>query len=440
MTASLLDKDILSRKLPRAWDVASLRWISRRFAGGTPDRDNPEFWSDGDVPWINSGAVNQGIIREPSAFVTRAALASGSTRWVPKGALLIALAGQGKTKGMVAQTGIDTTCNQSMAAICPENRVDNRFLFWWLTSQYKSLRGLAGGDLRDGLNLDMIGSIPVPIPPPDVQCAIAAFLDRETKRIDALIEKKQRQREVLQEKRAALVSHAVTKGLNPKAKMKNSGIEWLGEIPAHWDVARLRYLGSCQNGISIGGECFGSGFPFVSYGDVYKNKVLPASVEGLVQSSKDDRTRYSVVAGDILFTRTSETVEEIGLSSVCLSTIADATFAGFLIRFRPHDERLRPEFAAYAFRNDRLRAFFVKEMNLVTRASLSQDLLKDMPVLLPPATEQSKITNFLDHETNRLDRLDQHIETSCRLLAEYRTALIVAAVTGKVNVREEVTA
>lgn len=440
MRGSLLDKEILSREIPQTWDNSSLRWISHRFAGGTPDRANPEFWTDGDVPWVNSGAVNQGLIREPSAFVTRAALRNGATRWVPKGSLLMALAGQGKTKGMVAQTDIDTTCNQSMAAICPGEKVNGRFLLWWLTSQYQSIRGLAGGDLRDGLNLDVVGSIPVPLPPLDMQCAIAARLDRETARIDALIERKQRQIEILQEKRAALINHAVTQGLDPKAKMKDSGIEWLGEIPAHWDVARLRYLGNCQNGISIGGELFGSGYPFVSYGDVYKNMVLPTSVEGLVQSSEDDRTRYSVVAGDVLFTRTSETIEEIGLSSVCLSTIPNAAFAGFLIRFRPHNDRLRPEFAAYAFRNHRLRAYFVKEMNLVTRASLSQDLLKDMPVLLPPGAEQTKIFSFLNHETDRLDRLRQRIGASCELLAEYRAALIFAAVTGKVGVREEVAA
>ena len=188
------------RDIPEHWNCASLRWISRRYAGGTPDRSNLDFWTDGTIPWVNSGAVNQTLIKTPSTFITEGALSSSSAQWVPKGALLIALAGQGKTKGMVAQTDIRVTCNQSMAAICPAEAIESRFLLHWLHSQYGNIRGLAGDEQRDGLNLEMIGSIPCPLPPLDEQHAIAAYLDRETVRLDALIEKKQRQIELLQEK------------------------------------------------------------------------------------------------------------------------------------------------------------------------------------------------------------------------------------------------
>ena len=119
-------------------------------------------------------------------------------------------------------------------------------------------------------------------------------------------------------------------------------------------------------------------------------------VAGLIDSSDEERRNYSVESGDIFFTRTSETIEEVGFSSVCEETIPDATFAGFLIRVRPFTDDLVSGFAKYYFRSNHHRYYLVKQMNLVTRASLGQDLLKSMPVLVPPKEEQIRITAYLD--------------------------------------------
>ena len=236
-------------EVPGHWQSVSLRWISCLFVGGTPDRANLTYWENGTIPWINSGAVNQSLITRPSSYITEEAYRNSSAKWVPKGALVMALAGQGRTKGTVAQLDIDTTCNQSMAAIVPNPCKNARFLFWWLASNYEKIRGLAGGDLRDGLNLEMLGSIKCPVPPYEEQHAIAAFLDRETARLGALIEKKHRFIELLEEKRQALISHAVTKGLDPDAEMKDSGVEWLGMVPAEWEISRLGLISeSLQTG------------------------------------------------------------------------------------------------------------------------------------------------------------------------------------------------
>ncbi|WP_018014133.1 restriction endonuclease subunit S [Teredinibacter turnerae] len=275
-----------------------------------------------------------------------------------------------------------------------------------------------------------------PKPSFEEQTQIANFLDRETAKIDTLIEKQQQLIKLLQEKRQAVISHAVTKGLNLNAKMKDSGVEWLGEVPEHWEVSNIRYLGQCQNGINIGGDMFGSGYPFVSYGDVYNNKQLPQSVAGLVQSTEKDREAYSIKYGDVLFTRTSETIDEIGFSSACLSTLDNAVFAGFLIRFRPEKySGLNPLYSKYYFQNELLRAFFVREMNLVTRASLSQDLLKKMPVTLPPEEEQREIAEYLENKTKVFNKLIEKSNRAILLMKERRSALISSAVTGKIDVR-----
>ena len=275
----------------------------------------------------------------------------------------------------------------------------------------------------------------MPFPELGEQTAIANFLDRETVRIDGLIEKKGRFIELLKEKRVALISHAVTKGIDADVVMKPSAIDWIGHVPDTWQVTKLGYLGRSANGINIGGDAFGSGFPFISYGDVYKNRQLPKKIGGLVQSSKEDRRSYSVKAGDILFTRTSETVEEVAFPSVAMSTVDEAVFAGFLIRFRPYPMTLVPLFSKYAFQNSGLRNFFAREMKIVTRASLSQGLLQSMPIALPPLAEQARIGAYLETMNTKFERLITHTNRSIELLKEKRSALITAAVTGNIDVR-----
>ena len=198
--------------------------------------------------------------------------------------------------------------------------------------------------------------------------------------------------------------------------------------------AYVKYIGNTQNGISKGGEYFGNGYPFVSYGDVYKNMELPSEVAGLVESTEIERENYSVKKGDIFFTRTSETIEEVGFSSVCTETIENATFAGFLIRLRPFNDALTTQYAKYYFRGEHIRRYLVKEMNLVTRASLGQGLLRAMTVLIPPHNEQIAIADFLDKKCAQIDRLIAIKQSKIEKLEQYKRSLIYEYVTGKKEV------
>lgn len=266
------------------------------------------------------------------------------------------------------------------------------------------------------------------------QCKRADYLESECKKIDYIIAKQQEIIEKLKVYKQAIITEAVTKGLNSDVEMKDSGIEFIGRIPSTWKVCRLRNIGTPQNGISKGGEFFGYGYPFVSYGDVYRNYTLPIHFDGLIDTTDNERKDYSVEKGDIFFTRTSETVEEVGFSSVCEKTIPNATFAGFVIRVRPFDDTLYTGYSKYYFRSSHHRAFLVKEMNLVTRASLGQDLLKSMPVLVPPMEEQKKIAEFLD---KRCKAIDNAIETKLKIIDKitaYKKSLIYEVVTGKKEV------
>lgn len=223
-------------------------------------------------------------------------------------------------------------------------------------------------NLRSSLTESDFGAIKTIVPPKAEQQRIADYLDNRTFEIDTLLSEARSSIEEYKKLKQAVIMQAVTKGVRGEREMKDSGVDYIGQIPAKWVLGKLRNVGDTQNGISKSSEFFGKGFPFVSYSDVYKNYSLPFAVSGLVESTPEEQERYSVKEGDIFFTRTSETIEEVGFSCVCEKDIPNATFAGFLIRVRPFSDRLYTPYAKYYFRSAHLRFYLVKEMNLVTRA------------------------------------------------------------------------
>lgn len=315
------------------------------------------------------------------------------------------------------------------------SEINTRYFYYQYYDLYlKYVYNYLGSGVRSTLNSDDLLDIELIVPPQDEQNKIVNFIDQKSTQIEKFIQNKTRFIDLLKEQKEALINEAVTKGLDSSVEFKDSEVDWLGEIPKHWEIKKLQYLGKLQNGINIGAEYFGTGFPFVSYGDVYKNYSIPLKVDGLVESTEIDRRLYSVQENDVIFTRTSETVEEIGFSSTCLETIDNSTFAGFLIRFRPKKNILHKYYSKYYFRSKLHRGFFVKEMNLVTRASLSQELLKLLPVVLPPIEEQKQIVEYIENELNQIDKLIEKTTKEIELIKEYKTSLINEAVSGKIKV------
>lgn len=304
---------------------------------------------------------------------------------------------------------------------------------YWTMAMFAHGKGVSY-DNRWTINAESVKAYELPFPSVSEQNAIVDIIKRKSTQIDALISNAQQQIEKLKAYKQSVITETVTKGLDPDVEMKDSGYDFIGMIPASWEICKLRHIGTLQNGISKGGEFFGTGFPFVSYGDIYKNFTLPEAVDGLVNTTETERKQYSVERGDIFFTRTSETIEEVGFSCVCEKTIPDATFAGFVIRVRPFNDKLLTGFAKYYFRSSHHRFYLVKEMNLVTRASLSQGLLKSMPVLVPTKEEQQEISDYLDRKCAQIDKLITLKQQKIEKLQQYKKSLIYEYVTGKKEV------
>ena len=420
-------------EIPEGWEVRKLKRAFSFATGFTPPTGQSEYYEGGNHIWINISDLKQKIVVESEKKITDKAIGDFQPEIVPKGSLLYSFK---LSVGKVAFVSKPVYTNEAIFAVKPAEGLALDFFYYSLPMQIiiNANENIYGAKI---LNQELIKNTDILLPSREDQTAIANYLDRKTAEIDELIAQKERLIELYEEEKTAIINQAVTKGIDPDARLKDSGIDWLGEIPEGWEVKRLRYVGNCQNGVSKGADYFGTGFPFVSYSDVYNNFVLPQNVEGLANSTEIDQVNYSVIKGDLLFTRTSETIEEIGISSTCLETINRAIFSGFLIRFRPFDGILFEGFSKYFFRSKLHRLFFVKEMNLVTRASLSQELLKRLPVILPPFPEQCEIASYLDRATSSIDAKIAKTKRIIELQKEYRTALISEVVTGKIKVTEE---
>ncbi len=359
---------------------------------------------------------------------------------VDKGDLLITEGGSVGTSCIYkGEFGSRCHIQNSVIKACGCDRISNVFLCYWLEfiSNSGYLDVLCNKATISHYTKDKVSKTPFPLIGRPEEAAIVERLNGLVEPMARAISTLETQISTLERYRASVIHEAVTRGLDPTAPTKPSGVDWIGDIPQGWEMKPLGYLGAFQNGISKDGSSFGSGYPFVSYGDAYNNRVLPCVPSGLVQSTAEERYRYSVHYGDVLFTRTSETIDEIAYASTCLETIDDATFAGFLIRFRPSDKRLDPRFGSYYFRSPHLRKYFSREMVIVTRASLGQQLLKRLPVLLPPRQEQAVIADYLDARTAAIDTVIATKRRQLDVLKRRRQSLIYEYVTGKRRVSQE---
>lgn len=303
---------------------------------------------------------------------------------------------------------------------------------------YVNYFGQASDGIRVGqwdLSMQRMKEIPFLLPPRPEQDQIVRFLDWKVSSINKLISIKKRQIVLLKEQENQSISHIVLHGLHGSL-LKDSGNRWVGNIPIDWDTIKLGRFCSFQNGISESGEFFTSGTPFVGYGDVYRHLELPETVSGVAQSNEQQQEVFSVREGDIFFTRTSENIEEIGMAAVCRHTIKKAVFSGFVIRCRPRIALVDIDYMKYYLQIPAIRNHFSSMMNIVIRASLGQNLLKQMPVVIPPMTEQKEIATYLDVQHSKYTVLIRTIQKEIQALDELKTRLISDIVTGKIDVRD----
>lgn len=278
------------------------------------------------------------------------------------------------------------------------------------------------------------------LPSLDEQQKIVAFLDTETTRIDNLIAKQEKLIELLEEQRKSIISHAVTKGLNPNTPMKDSGVEWLGDVPEHWTVLKNRHIFNFSKGLSITKENLQeSGIPCVSYGEVHSKfgfEFNPEINDMKFVSEEYLKTSKNCLlnSGDFIFADTSEDFEGSGNFSYLNSN--SQVFAGYHTVIARLKSKQKPRFFAYIFDSNAHRKQIQTQVKGIKVFSITQGILKDIYSWLPPVHEQDLIVEYLDNECKKISLLKAKQIELIEKLKEYRASIISHAVTGKIDVRE----
>ncbi len=297
-------------------------------------------------------------------------------------------------------------------------------------------------DHRLRIPMDNLKKEFLPLPPPKEQRTIAAFLDHETARIDRLIEKQRRLIELLKEKRQAVISHAVTKGLDPNVPMKDSGVEWLGQVPEHWVVCRLKHVKHPRANSFVDGP-FGSNLKsehFISEGDVYviesnfatTGLLMPSKLKTISEDHFLTIKRSEAEEGDIIIAKIGA---RYGSSAILPSIDKKAVVSGNSLKLTINKEICLVEYANLLLRHLKNEEAMDDGVNVTAQPALSLGALNNLPFLAPPLDEQSKILSYIDQTSELFDKIISKSELSIQLSGERRTALISAAVTGKIDVR-----
>lgn len=426
--------------IPMDWMYSKLKWISNIYAGGTPSTTNEAFWGNGNIPWLNSGTVNQKRITIASEYITEDAVKNSSTKWVPKGSLVMALAGQGKTKGTVAIVEIDATCNQSMAAIVPDhNEIDSEYLFYWLDCNYQRIRGLAGDDLRDGLNLAIVGDIFCPLPSFEEQTKISYYLNHQITIIDQLISKKEKLIEMLKEKRQAIINEAVTKGLDSDAKVMDSGIKWLGEIPEHWMITPVKHTASLKGrqgwkGLKAEEYVSERNFGFLSTPDIKYDKIDFTSINYITKERYVESPEIMLEIGDVLLVKDGST---LGITNIVSELPMPTTVNSSIAVLRVFDvNKLIPEYLLKLLSSDYIQTIISQFKAGQGVPHLFQKDIKNFEILIPPISEQKAIVRKINESNEIIGQTIKNLDIQIAKLKEYRQTLISEAVTGKIDVRD----
>ena len=410
-----------TKNIPEHWEVRRLKFVAKTIAGQSPPSEivsaftgrypflqgNAEFGATSPSPRLSCEKPNKSA--EPGDILL-------SVR-APVGAMNIADQIYGIGRGL--------------CAIRANTDIYQEFLYHTLTTTKETLKGASTGSTYDAVSIGDVASISTPVPPPEEQAAIVRFLDDADQRIRAYVSAKERLIALLEEERQALVHQAVTRGLDPNVKLKSSGVEWLGDVPEHWELRRIRNLGQAIIGLTYSPQDIvnkDEGKLVLRASNISGGRIVDAD-NVYVRSPVPDK--LVLREGDILICSRSGSRNLIGKNARIESTMLGATFGAFMTILRGrNNDYLHQVFNSKLFEYQS-GAFLTSTINQLTLG-----ILNDMKIPFPPAGEQRSILQHLKQATKTVDVTIDRSRRQTALMKEYRTRLIADVVTGQLDVRE----
>lgn len=426
--------------IPSQWMRMPLKRKFRLVNGSTPSSD-PEYW-DGDIVWITPADfrnTDAGYFSTSARTITLDGLNSCGASLVPPNSIVITTRAP---IGGVAQGKVEFCSNQGCKSLALDaDDVHERFVYYVLNASSPQLNALGLGSTFMELSTQNLGMYPFPLPPLPEQQQIAAFLDWKTGQIDALIARKQELLENLQEKRLAVITQAVTRGLDPAAPLRDSGISWLGQVPQHWTLNyKLGFISASEKNSFVNGP-FGSdlltselveeGVPVLYSGDVKATKFLRKSAKYVTAEKAEELDFCRADAGDLLLAKVGDPPGDACVYPIGSSA---AVVTQDVIRIRVDRDRADPEYLSLLLVSAMGRHLVRLVSVEATRGRFSLADLKNIRFPLPPLAEQKQIAMRVAEALKKIDEMNEVNETAIAHLTEYRTALITAATTGKIDV------
>ena len=417
-------------QVPEHWRVTPLKVIAETVNGTTPESGKPEYW-DGDIAWYTPTDIDNEVASElgvPRRYITQAGYESCAVKLSPPGSVILS------TRAPIGSVGITTipsTINQGCRTLIPAQDVPTSYLASTLVAAREELRLRGNGTTFQELSTEALRSLRVPMPPRSECVSIASGLDRETTRIDALIAKKSRFIELLKEKRQALITHAVTKGLDTNVPMRDSKSEWIGEVPEHWRVCSLGYLSR----ISTGGtpdrknDSYWNGeIPWVKTGEI-NYKIISDTEERITDAGLSNSATFIAEPGTILMAMYGMGVTRGRVAVLGIPASFNQACAAISCSSGVHNWYVFYCLCA-AYR-------FIRDLgNEASQVNLNLEIVSKIKVPVPPLLEQEEIEKHLVAQLQKLDAIEQRVSNSISLIKERRSAFITAAVTGQIDLRE----
>ena len=420
-------------EIPNSWGLEKIKFQGRVVSGSTPETSKPEFW-EGEIVWatpVDFGADNQMYIYTSGRKITNEGLKNIGGKLIPKGAVVIS---SRAPIGLVALAGVDLVTNQGCKSVIPK-KVVGEFLFFCLKEFSTVLENLGNETVFSELSLGTLKNFYLPIPPLSEQHAIVRFLDYKTGQIDSFIANRQKQIELLKEQKACIINNAVTKGINPNAKMKDSGIEWIGEVPESWIVSKIKFAGKIINGYAFDSKDFkDSGIRVVKISNI-QTRNIDWSEESFVEPFLFDKLEnFRIKKDDLVFALTRPIIST-GIKAAIIETNEPMLINQRNAVFRP--KSIDKKFLYHIIFNEDFIQYFESLIdNTGQQPNISSEDIANIKIPLPPLEEQTEVVKYLDEHCGEIDTLISKYQKQIDLMQEYRTSLISQAVTGKIDVRE----
>ena len=395
--------------VPGHWEMRRLRTVADVINGATPSTNNAELW-DGDIPWITPddlGQLSGSYIAEGSRSITEVGYRSCATTIAPPGSVAIS------TRAPIGHIGIllrHGCVNQGCRLLVPKKNIQSKFLYYQLSSAQFELQSLGQGSTFMELSRGKLADFAIPLPPLPEQAAIVRYLDHADRRIQRYVSGKERLIALLEEEKQAIINQAVTSGLDPNVPLKPSGVQWLGDVPAHWGMRRLKTICDMQSGEGITSETIEPVGPYPVYGG---NGIRGYSDNYTHEGEFALIGRQGALCGNVHLARGRFWASE--------HAVVASLYPG-------HD---LDWFEA---------ALMVMDLNQYSIAAaqpgLAVERVMNLWLGVPPLEEQSRIAQSLRKYNDGLDKAVAAARRQIELLREYRTCLIADVVTGKLDVRE----